>query len=116
MIPCVAISQNTDLQINPEQVKNIYIGLKQCEIYKQRADECTLIANDLNAKIQSQNDSIQKSVSATKKLLLENRDLNKKYTKQSVEVQILKNRKTPWYKHPILYSILGFAGGVYLMK
>lgn len=116
MIPCVSISQTTDLQINPGQVKNVYIGLKQCEVYKSRLADCILVANELNTKIQAQNDSIQKSVLATKLLLVENKELNEKYTKQSVEVQKLKNRKTPWYLHPITYTIIGFAGGVYLMK
>ena len=116
MIPCVSISQTTDLQINPGQVKNVYIGLKQGEVYKSRLADCISVANELNTKIQAQNDSIQKSVLATKLLLVENNELNEKYTKQSVEVQRLQNRKTPWYRHPITYTIIGFAGGVYLMK
>ena len=119
MLPCVSISQITaldSLKISPAQVKNIYTGLKTLEITKTRLTDCISTANELNGIIQNQNKSIQ---SFGLELISLNSDLatqNDLLLKSAVDIQILKNKKIPWYKHPILYTVLGLVGGVYIAK
>lgn len=36
--------------------------------------------------------------------------------KSELKIHKLENRKIPWYKHPVLYLVLGFGGGIFLMK
>lgn len=41
-------------------------------------------------------------------------DRNADLTDKEVEIQILKDKKIPWYRHPITAGILGIALGVYI--
>jgi len=66
--------------------------------------------------IQDQNDSLKISMARISDL---NNDIKKNTEdrlKSELRVQSLENRKTPWYKHPLLYLALGFGSGMYLMK
>ena len=118
---CVTISQitaqtNDSLKIAPNQVKNVYQGLQQRAQFKQKLSDCLETANSLNDIIQQQNDSLQ--VNAVKLVDL-NKNLaaaNANYIKKSEDLQKLQDKKTPWYKHPILYSVLGLLTGIYIAK
>jgi len=118
---CVTISQitaqtNDSLKIAPTQVKNVYQGLQQGAQFKQKLSDCIDTANSLNELIQQQNDSLQSNAA---KLVDLNKNLataNKNYTDTAVKLQKLQDRKTPWYKHPILYTIIGLIGGIWIMK
>ncbi len=46
----------------------------------------------------------------------DNESLNIKIIDAETDIQRLKNKRIPWYKHPVLYGVLGFIGGIYLMK
>ena len=119
MMPCVSISQITvpdSLSISPTQVKNIYIGLKQGEIFKQRLDACVSLKNELNNIIQEQNKFLQLNMVELSQLNADLATKNDLLLKSAVDIQILKNKKIPWYRHPILYTVLGLAGGVYISK
>lgn len=117
MLPCVSISQNTNIpsSITDSIVKNvpdIYRGLKQGEINKRKLRTCLEISNSLNQLIQDQKKEIDE---AAKKLSASNSELAKLHdqnSKKAAEIQKLK--KTPWYRHPITYLIAGFAGGVFI--
>lgn len=117
---CAAMSQtivrNDSLILSHSQVRNVYKGLKEGEIAKQNLKDCLEIANSLNGIIQGQNDSIQASVLRINNLNTDISKANADYTKKSVELQQLKDKKTPWYKHPILYSVLGLLTGIWITK
>ena len=104
------------VSIQKPQVKNIYVGLKQSVKYKEYYIECLQFSNELNQIIYDQDQELQKSLKQIIVLNSDNESLNKKITASEVEIQRLKNKKIPWYKHPILYGILGFVTGIYLMK
>jgi len=118
---CATISQitaqtNDSLKIAPAQVKNIYQGLQERAQFKQKLSDCLEVANSLNDLIQQQNDSLQSNAN---KLIDLNKNLataNKNYTDTAVKLQKLQDRKIPWYKHPVLYSILGLLGGIWIAK
>ena len=120
-LPCAGISQitnqsNDSLCISPNQIKNIYVGLKQGERAKQQLKDCIEIANSLNEIIQNQNDSIQVAGS---KIIQLNSDITEKQdalTENAINIQKLKNRKTPWYLHPVTYTIIGIITGVFITK
>jgi hypothetical protein len=102
--------------IENTQIKNIYIGLKQSEQYRIYYYDCLQSSNQLKLIIDKQDQKLKKSLDTIKVLNNHNEELNKKIIDSSVSIEELKNKKTPWYKHPILYGILGFIGGIYLMK
>lgn len=104
------------VSIQKSQVKNIYIGLKQSEAYRNYYLECLQGSNELNQIINDQDKELQKRLKSITILNSDNELLNKKITASEVEIQRLKNKKIPFWKHPILYGLLGFVGGVYLMK
>lgn len=118
---CATISQitaqtNDSLKIAPIQVKNVYQGLQQRAQLKQKLSDCLETANSLNDLIQQQNDSLQ---SNAVKLVDLNKNLataNKNYTDTAVKLQKLQDKKIPWYKHPVLYTILGLLTGIYIAK
>lgn len=117
MLPCMSISQTTvhdSLTISPNQVKNIYIGLKRGEVVQKRLDTCYLVVTELNGIIQDQNKSLQFSLTELSRL---NADLATKNTMlRDSAVNIEKLKKTKWYRHPITWSIIGLAGGILIAK
>lgn len=104
------------VSIQKQQVKNIYIGLKQAEAYRNYYLECLQGSNELNQIINNQDQELQKTLKRITILNSDNEALNKKIIASEVEIQRLKNKKIPIWKHPVLYGILGFVGGIYLMK
>lgn len=112
----ITAQSKDSVSIQKTQIKNIYIGLKTGEVYRNYYDECLQASKELNQIIISQDLQLQKSVQKITDLNLNNEKLNGKITDSEVEIQRLKNKKIPWYKHPILYLLLGFSGGIYLMK
>lgn len=108
--------KNDSVKIYKPQIKNIYIGLKQSEQYKEYYYECLQISNQLNQVINNQDQELKKSLKQITILNSDTEALNLKITASEVEIQRLKNKKTPWYKHPLLYGFIGFVGGVYLIK
>lgn len=104
------------VKISKPQVKNIYIGLKQSERFREYYYECLQVSKDLNQIINNQDQELKKSLKQISILNSDTEALNLKITASEVEIQRLKNKKIPWYKHPITYGLLGFIGGIYLMK
>jgi len=104
------------LFIEKKQIKNIYIGLKQSEAYRDYYYECLQGSNELNQIINDQDVKLQKSVKNIYDLNAKTDSLNKKIIETEVSIQKLKNKKIPFWKHPILYGLLGFVSGIYLMK
>ena len=104
------------VSIQKKQIKNVYIGLKQSESYKNYYLECLQVSNELNQVINDQDQELQKSLKQIIVLNSDNEILNKKIIDSEKRILQLKNKKIPWYKHPILYGTLGFVGGIYLMK
>lgn len=107
-------AQNKDsVLIHKDQVKNIYVGLKQGEEAKKRLSECLYAANELNSIIQAQNDSIQNSLA---KISILNDSIQVKQSQllsKSIEIEIFKKKKVPWYKHPACYAFVAFIAGVF---
>jgi len=111
-----AQKQIDSVSISKPQVKNIYVGLKQLESYRDYYHECLQVSNELNQIINNQDKELEKSLKQITVLNSGTEALNLKITASEVEIQRLKNKKIPWYKHPLLYGFLGFAGGIYLIK
>lgn len=111
-----AQNKTDSVSVEKPQVKNIYIGLKQGEAYREYYYECLQVSNELNQIINKQDQELQKSLNELKLLNTYNEALNKQIIDSRVIIEKLKNKKIPWYLHPITYGLLGFAGGIYLMK
>lgn len=109
-------AQNDSVSIHKSQVKNVYIGLKKSELYKEYYTECLQVSNDLNQIINDQDQELKKSLKQISLLNSDTEVLNQKIIYSEKQISRLENKKIPWYKHPILYVLLGFAGGIYLMK
>lgn len=107
---------NDSVSIQKPQIKNIYVGLKQGEAYKNYYLECLQVSNELNQVINNQDQELKKTLKTIIELTASNEELNGKITKNEVDIQKLKNKKIPWYKHPILYFFIGTAGGIYIAK
>jgi len=86
------------------------------ESYRNYYHECLQVSNELNQIINNQDQELKKSLKQITILNSDTEALNLKITASEVEIQRLKNKKIPWYKHPLLYGFLGFAGGIYLIK
>jgi len=111
-----AQNKKDSVLISKPQIKNVYIGLKQLEAYKKYYYECLQGSNELNQIINEQDLKLQKSVKNIYNLNAKTDSLNKKIIETEVNIQKLKNKKIPFWKHPILYGLLGFVSGIYLMK
>ena len=116
MYVITAQSKEDSASISMPQIRNIYIGLKQSESYRNYYYECLQGSNELNQIINDQDQELKKRLKSITFLNSDNEVLNKKITSSEVEIQRLKNKKIPIWKHPVLYGILGFIGGIYLMK
>lgn len=84
--------------------------------YKKYYIECLQVSNELNQVINDQDQELQKSLKQIIVLNSNNEILNQKIIDSEKRILHLKNKKIPWYKHPVLYGLLGFTGGMYLMK
>lgn len=114
MIQLVAISQPTIIDNNEI---DIYKGLIN-------GDNCRLIelpnhiaaVNSLNLIIQAQNDSIQLYSSREKDFNEQITKLNIDKQNTAVDIINLQNKKVPWYRNEWGYLVIGFIGGILLMK
>jgi hypothetical protein len=104
------------VKIPRHQIKNIYIGLKQSEAYRLKYSECIDYSTELQTIISDQDKTLKRQLSEIKIIIDQQRTLNTELLQANTKLINLENRKIPWYKHPILYSILGLAGGIYIAK
>lgn len=111
-----AQTKTDSVTIHKLQVKNIYLGLKQGEAYRNYYSGCLQGSIELQKIIKNQDQELQKSIQKIVLLNSEKEKMNNKIKISEVEIQRLKNKKIPIWKHPILYTAIGFIGGVYLMK
>jgi len=104
-----AYSQDT-LCLTPGQYKNIYRGLKTGEQYRLQYQQAHIAAQDLNTIIQKQNDSLQVIYS---RLTVLNLELNHAHQDLMVEsVKIEASKPVKWFKHPVLWGVVGFISGL----
>jgi len=115
MLPCVSISQVTvipspnidtirpNLLLRPEQVREVYFGLKQGEAYKQHYAKALTAIDSLNNIIQEQSYDFNLTL-----------DLMKEQDAKIKEAY--ENMQTPWYKSPITGGILGLLIGILIAK
>jgi len=127
LTPCIAISQITDtlaLQSKPidsvsiarAQVSEIYKGLKRGESCEEELQECKSVANTLNNVIQDISTDLKVAAAESEKINLLISAKNSELIKKEVEIQVLKDKVTPWYRHPAVIGIAAFAFGVYVAK
>lgn len=110
---CVSTSKitaqiNDSLKISPVQVKNVYQGLKQGQVYKIRYENCLQASIKLDSIIQEQN---KRTIDFSSKLNESNQfltDAQNKITELSVDLQKYLSSKIPWYLHPFTYFATGF--------
>src|SRR4051812_24384367 len=101
LISAACFGQSDSLHISPTQVRNVYIGLRSAEQYRQKYADCLEVANSLNDIIQQANDdlhTLQEQTSTTDIVL---QDLYAEQERAAVAIQKLKSKKTPWWRHPI---------------
>lgn len=112
----VAKTPELEPMVTPaEQVVNIYVGLRRGEIAEKRFADCLQIAKALNATIQTMNKEAQEAATDLTDLNSKLSDAEAEKLKNAVKIQELKDRKTPWYRHPITYFVAGAAVGGYIM-
>lgn len=108
--------QNPPLVLPPAQVANVYVGLKLGEFYKTKYGDCMDIAKTLNEMIQKQKEDARTASLKLGRLNMEISESQSENLEKAVEIQQLKDKKTPWYRHPILYAVLGIGFGAYISK
>ena len=112
MSSCAGISQTTvqkdSLKISPEQVKNVYEGLKLTEHYK-------LVSIELDSIIQSRNSELKKYMLRNNISSEKLDELQEKKLKLSVENEKLKHKKIPIYRYIFLF-LAGFGTGIYISR
>jgi len=104
------------LVLHCDQVKNVYKGLKRGENCESELKACKSIADSLNNIIQDMNKSTQAAAAETDKINMQIAAKNQDLIKKEIEIQVLKDKNTPWWRHPITAAIAGFALGVYIAK
>lgn len=104
------------LCLDPVQVFNVYVGLKQNEANKVKLSDCIKTAKLLDEIIQKQNNELQNSLRELSKLNSDIEATGKKLSMAQLELEAIKNKHTPWYRHPLLYLGIGIIGGVYITK
>jgi len=106
-------SQNT---LNNEQVKNIYIGLKNGDYYKEKFNQCFESSNKLGGIIVSQDAELQKSLVKLSELDKKHSSLNNEIVEQKLKIQALELKKTPFWRNPIILIASGFIAGILITK
>lgn len=109
---CLTTSQT----INLSNTKEIYYGLIQGDQARKDLTKCITSANELNAIVQDQNDSIIAFAIRQKALNNEIANYQVEAQKIAVALEQLKNKKLPWYKNQWYYLLFGFFSGIYLAK
>lgn len=111
-----SISQTTNISLTPNQVDEVYKGLIQGDHLKKINDDCKEAVTELNTIIQDQNDSLISLAGQLEDYDYALNELQDQRLQQAVELERLNNKKTPWYKHPILYGVVGFITGILSIK
>lgn len=109
-------AQSNRFELDSVQLKNVYVGLKLGEEYRENFNGCLEISKTLNEIIQKQNQDLKKYTSEIEGLDEQLKASNEDKLKYSVQLESIKNKTVPWYKNPWYYLIAGFAGGVFLAK
>jgi len=103
----VSISQITDpqppLSLNPNQVLNVYTGLKQGEVYRQRYLQALIVVDSLTNIVEQQDYNLNQTL-----------DLMKEHDAQIKEAY--ENMPVVWYKSPYLYGAFGIIFGILIAK
>lgn len=104
------------LKIAPAQVKNVYDGLKAGEAYKRQYSDCLEVSTTLNNIIQDMNKDLMAAAEDLNRLNLQIAVKQADLVEKEIEIQKIKSKKIPWYRHPITIGIVGFAAGVWVAK
>jgi len=87
----------------PEQVFNIYVGLKQGDVYKARYADVLKVVDSLTNIVEQQDYNLNQTL-----------DLMKEHDAQIKEAY--ENMPVVWYKSPYLYGALGLLIGILITK
>ncbi len=113
----ITAQNNTNrFELDSIQLKNVYVGLKLGEEYRDNFSGCIEVSKTLNEIIQKQNQELKIYVSEIEGLDNQLKASNEEKLKYSVELESVKNKTVPWYKNPWYYLIIGVTGGMFLAK
>jgi DNA repair ATPase RecN len=104
------------LTISPDQVFNVYVGLRRGAEYETRYKKAKTAILQLNDLVQSQTEEIKAYAAEEIKSSKALAELNSQLVKKAEEIQSLKDKKAKWYNSPFLYATLGLIGGVLIAK
>jgi len=97
------IKKYKPLILKPEQVFNIYVGLKQGEVYKSRYEQALIVVDSLTNIVEQQDYNLNQTL-----------DLMKEHDAQIKEAY--DNMPVVWYKSPYLYGAVGILIGILITK
>lgn len=109
-------NQNSDLTLSPEQVENVYKGLKQGEEYKRRFEECYEVSISMGQVIEQNVQDLEHAVTLIDSLNLQIASKHAELVNKEVEIAKIQVKKQQWYKSPWLWLGVGFFGGVLIAK
>ena len=92
------------------------MGLRSGEAYKQYYTDCLDVANSLNDIVQQQNDSLASLAQRLEEFDYHINELYDERERAALEIQKIKSKKIPWWRHPVTIGIAGFAAGVWVAK
>jgi len=97
----VSISQT--LNLSPDQVLNVYTGLKQGEVYLARYEQALIVVDSLTNIVEQQDYNLNKTL-----------DLMKEHDAQIKEAY--ENMPVVWYKSPFTWGGIGLLIGALLLR
>lgn len=101
---------SAQVTLSTQQAKEVYKGLKQGEILKERLKAI----DSLNNIILDQDYNLNY---LTDQVRAYNTTLDSLYTeRQRAAVDYEKSKPTPWYKHWLTWGVIGFVSGVLIGK
>lgn len=110
------LSAYPSVTLNPEQVFNVYVGLKLSEEYKGRYNDCLSVANQLTKIIDEQDVAINKAMADLEFLNLKIAVKQDELTEKAVAIEKMKSAKTKWFKSPWLWASVGLVAGILITK
>ncbi len=113
LIPLIGLSQTTSLPNKNDVYKGLVAG-DRCR--NAELPVCEKAAKDLNKIIQDQSYFIIDYTDEFQKLQKSKDSLYQEKERVSVELQILKDKKVPFYRNPWYYLLAGFIGGIFISK
>lgn len=103
----MSISQTTEpqppLTLNPEQVQNVYFGLKQGQEYHKRYADALIVVDSLTNIVEQQDYELNLTL-----------DLMKEHDAQIK--QAYENMPVVWYKSPFTWGAVGVLIGILIAK